>query len=85
MVYNFSLPQFRLLNEFQHEVASFWIRYPEWCVELMFNMKISLIVVHNVHWVLQSGWYYDNKLYTIIYIISWVPNYSLNFGTKFTR
>lgn len=24
--------QFRLLNEFQHEVSSFWIRYPEWYV-----------------------------------------------------
>ena len=47
-----SFPKFRLLNEFQHEVASFWIRYPEWYVELMFYDSLkstSLIVACNVH------------------------------------
>lgn len=36
------LKRFRLLNEFQHEVASFWIRYPEWFLESVLDSTFNL-------------------------------------------
>lgn len=36
------LKRFRLLNEFQHEVASFWIRYPEWFLESVLGSTFNL-------------------------------------------
>ncbi|KAJ7369401.1 hypothetical protein OS493_039340 [Desmophyllum pertusum] len=36
------LKRFRLLNEFQHEVAAFWIRYPEWFLESVLGSTFNL-------------------------------------------
>ncbi|XP_074617585.1 protein broad-minded-like isoform X1 [Acropora palmata] len=37
------LKRFRLLNEFQHEVSSFWIRYPEWFLESVLESTFNLL------------------------------------------
>lgn len=37
------LKRFRLLNEFQHEVSSFWIRYPEWFLESVLESTFDLL------------------------------------------